>query len=163
GFGYGLYYAFGATENTNLGSGAYLHGLIQNIRIFNSALTSDQVQTLFGSGNAPPAPTTVTLTSSSPTGRFSYLDGRPISSGQATIPFVINSVTSDYTDPQPGTPTLTASAAGFSAGSQQELILPAPISVTPSTDIVVGRTLSAYFTADVQNNQETITFTVYNE
>jgi uncharacterized repeat protein (TIGR01451 family) len=29
--------------------------------------------------------------------------------------------------------------------------------------IVVGRTLSAYFTGDVQNNQETITYTVYNE
>jgi uncharacterized membrane protein len=30
-------------------------------------------------------------------------------------------------------------------------------------DVVVGRTLSAYFTGNVQNNQETITFTVYNE
>ena len=29
--------------------------------------------------------------------------------------------------------------------------------------IVVGRTLSAYFTGDVKNNQETITYTVYNE
>ena len=29
--------------------------------------------------------------------------------------------------------------------------------------IVVGRTLSAYFVGDVQNNQETITYTVYNE
>src|SRR5208282_4011471 len=31
------------------------------------------------------------------------------------------------------------------------------------TNIVVGRTLSAYFTGEVQNNQETITYTVYNE
>jgi uncharacterized membrane protein len=29
--------------------------------------------------------------------------------------------------------------------------------------IVVGRTLSSYFTAGIQNNQETITYTVYNE
>ena len=29
--------------------------------------------------------------------------------------------------------------------------------------IVVGRTLSSYFAGDVQNNQETITYTVYNE
>ena len=29
--------------------------------------------------------------------------------------------------------------------------------------LVVGRTLSAYFTSDVQKNQETITYTVYNE
>ena len=35
--------------------------------------------------------------------------------------------------------------------------------MTPVTDIVVGRTLSAYFAGDVQNNQETITLTVYNQ
>ena len=29
--------------------------------------------------------------------------------------------------------------------------------------IVVGRTLSSYFVGDIQNNQETITYTVYNE
>ena len=29
--------------------------------------------------------------------------------------------------------------------------------------IVVGRTLSSYFAGDIQNNQETITYTVYNE
>ena len=58
---------------------------------------------------------------------------------------------------------LTISAAGFGSISQQEIVLPAPISATPSTNIVVGRTLSAYFTGDVQNNQETITYTVYNE
>ncbi len=29
--------------------------------------------------------------------------------------------------------------------------------------IVVGRTLSSYFVGGVQNNQETITYTVYNE
>ena len=30
-------------------------------------------------------------------------------------------------------------------------------------EIVVGRTLSSYFVGDVQNHQETITYTVYNE
>src|SRR6202035_909833 len=29
--------------------------------------------------------------------------------------------------------------------------------------LVVGRTLSAYFVGDIQNNRETITYTVYNE
>ena len=29
--------------------------------------------------------------------------------------------------------------------------------------VVVGRTLSSYFVGGVQNNQETITYTVYNE
>jgi hypothetical protein len=29
--------------------------------------------------------------------------------------------------------------------------------------IVVGRTLSSYFVGDIQNNQETITYTVYNQ
>src|SRR4051812_40515667 len=29
--------------------------------------------------------------------------------------------------------------------------------------IVVGRTLSSYFSGDVQNNREAITFTVYNQ
>src|SRR5580700_9291410 len=29
--------------------------------------------------------------------------------------------------------------------------------------IVVGRTLSSYFVGNIQNNQETITYTVYNE
>ena len=34
-------------------------------------------------------------------------------------------------------------------------------SLPPS--LVVGRTLSSYFVGGVQNNQETITYTVYNE
>src|SRR5262245_32954545 len=30
-------------------------------------------------------------------------------------------------------------------------------------DLVVGRTLSAYFVGGIQNHQETITYTIYNE
>ncbi len=117
-------------------------------------------------GNPVPAGSggvAVTLSSSSTGGSFSYPNGLPISGGQIVIPPGASSATFDYTDTQPGTPTLTASAAGFATATQQETILPGPISDTPSTDIVVGRTLSAYFTGDVQNNQETITFTVYNQ
>jgi hypothetical protein len=33
----------------------------------------------------------------------------------------------------------------------------------PAPTIVVGRFLSAYFASDVQNNQETITYTIYNQ
>ena len=159
GIGFGLYYAFGATDTTNLGSGAYFNGLIQNINIFNRPLSNTEVQTLYDGGSLD----TVTLSSSSTGGSFSYPDGLPISGGQIIIPPGAGSVTFDYTDTQPGTPTLTASAAGFGTATQQETILFAQISDTPSTDIVVGRTLSAYFTGDVQNNQETITFTVYNQ
>jgi uncharacterized repeat protein (TIGR01451 family) len=35
--------------------------------------------------------------------------------------------------------------------------------VTSPPSIVVGRTLSSYFAGDIQNSQETITYTVYNE
>jgi uncharacterized membrane protein len=164
GFGYGLYYAFGATDTANLGSGAYFNGLIQNISIFNHPLSNTEVQTLYGGGSGVAVtPTSVTLSSSSTGGSFSYPNGLPISGGQIIIPQGASSFTFDYTDTQPGTPMLTASAAGFASATQQETILPAPISDTPSTDIVVGRTLSAYFTGNVQNNQETITFTVYNQ
>ena len=50
GSGYGLYYAFGATDTANLGSGAYFNGLIQNISIFNLPLSNTEVQTLYGGG-----------------------------------------------------------------------------------------------------------------
>ncbi len=117
-------------------------------------------------GNPAPAGSggvTVTLASSSTGGSFSYPNGLPVGGGQIIIPQNASNATFDYTDTQPGMPTLTASAAGFPTVTQQELILPAQISDTPSTDIVVGRTLSAYFAGDVQNSQETITFTVYNQ
>ena len=161
--GYGLYYAFGAADTTNLGSGASFHGLIENVSIFNTALSNAQVASLFGGGNAAPAPLAVTLGSSSPGGSFSYPDGQPISGGQVIVPLGASSVTVDYADTMPGTPVLTVSAPGFGSATQQETILPAAISATPSTNIVVGRTLSAYFSGQVQNNQETITYTVYNE
>ena len=105
----------------------------------------------------------VTLSSNSTGGSFANLNGLRLSGGQAFIPPGAATVTFDYFDTKPGSPTLTASAAGFASATQQETILPGPISDTPSTDIIVGRTLSAYFTADVENNQETITFTVYNQ
>ena len=164
GNGYGLYYAFGAADSSNnLGNGAYLQGLIQNISIFNTALSNAQVASLFGGGNASPAPLTVTLGSSSPGGSFSYPNGVPISGGQVIVPPGVSSISVDYTDTVPGTPVLSVSAPGFASASQQETILPAPITTTPSTDIVVGRTLSAYYSGGIQNHQETITYTVYNE
>jgi transglutaminase-like putative cysteine protease len=117
-------------------------------------------------GNPAPAGSggvTVTLSSSSTGGSFSYSNGLAVSGGQIIIPQGASRAVFDYTDTQPGTPTLTAAATGFPTVTQQELILPGPISDTPSTDIVVGRTLSTYFASDVQNGQETITFTVYSQ
>ena len=83
GSGYGLYYAFGTTDTTNLGSGAYFNGLIQNISIFNRPLSNTEVQTLYGGGSGGVA---VTLSSSSTGGSFSYPNGLPISGGQIVIP-----------------------------------------------------------------------------
>jgi uncharacterized repeat protein (TIGR01451 family) len=103
------------------------------------------------------------LASSSTTGTFLDGNGNSLTGSSITVPAGESSATFEYVDRQPGTPTLTVTAAGLGSISQQETILPARISVTPTTDIVVGRTLSAYFTGDVQNNQETITYTVYNE
>lgn len=41
--GYNLYYAFGATDTTNLGNGAYFSGLIDEVRIYNRALSATEV------------------------------------------------------------------------------------------------------------------------
>jgi hypothetical protein len=106
---------------------------------------------------------TVTLASSSNGGSFFNALGMALSGQTITIPAGSSSATFEYVDTQPGAPTLTVSASGFGAATQQENVLPAPLSNLPFTDIVVGRVLSAYFTSDVQNNQETITFTVYDE
>jgi allophanate hydrolase subunit 2 len=46
-----LYYAFGAGDTTNLGSGAYFKGLIQNINIVNRTLSNAEVQTIYGGGS----------------------------------------------------------------------------------------------------------------
>jgi uncharacterized membrane protein len=160
GSGNGLYYAIGATDSTNLGSGASFKGLVQNFTVLNRALSNAEVQSLLGGGNFV---TTVTLASSSSGGSFSNPDGQPITGGQVIVPPGASALTFAYTDTQPGTPTLTVSAPGFASATEQETILPAPVSATPSPDIVVGRTLSSYTTGGIQNNQETITYTVYNE
>jgi uncharacterized membrane protein/sugar lactone lactonase YvrE len=68
--------------------------------------------------------------------------------------------------------TLAALAAAGSAGGGNSALLastplaasqqsPSALSIAPN--IVVGRTLSTYFTGGIQNNQITITCTVYNE
>jgi hypothetical protein len=46
---------------------------------------------------------------------------------------------------------------------EDRLMLDTGASNQPAPSIVVGRTLSAYFVSDVQNNKETITYTVYNQ
>jgi uncharacterized membrane protein len=46
---------------------------------------------------------------------------------------------------------------------EARLMLDGAAASSLSPPIVVGRTLSAYFAGSVQNNQETITYTVYNE
>ena len=106
---------------------------------------------------------TVSLASSSTGGVFLDAFGNPLSNSSLTIAQGAGSATFEYQDSQAGSPTLTISATGFGSATQPETVLPPPISATPSTNIVVGRTLSAYFTGSVQNNQETITYTVYNE
>ncbi|HEV3079833.1 MAG TPA: Ig-like domain-containing protein, partial [Gemmataceae bacterium] len=42
--GNGLYYAFGATDSTNLGSGAYLNGTIDDVNIWNVARSDANIQ-----------------------------------------------------------------------------------------------------------------------
>lgn len=42
--GFGYYYAFGVFDDTNLGSGAYFNGIIDEARIWNVARTNAQIQ-----------------------------------------------------------------------------------------------------------------------
>ncbi len=42
--GYGLYYAFGSTDSTNMGSGAWLNGSIDDIGIWNVARSNSAIQ-----------------------------------------------------------------------------------------------------------------------
>ncbi|MHB8956341.1 MAG: putative Ig domain-containing protein [Pirellulaceae bacterium] len=41
--GYGLYYAFGATDTTNMGSGAYFQGMLHDVRVWNRARTTQEI------------------------------------------------------------------------------------------------------------------------
>jgi len=43
-----IYYAFGAADSTNLGQGGFFKGLIDDIRVYNRALTDDEVKALAG-------------------------------------------------------------------------------------------------------------------
>lgn len=52
-----LYYLFGATDGTNLGDGTYFNGKLDDVRIYNRALTNAEAQALGGSQ----APTNLTL------------------------------------------------------------------------------------------------------
>ena len=74
-------------------------------------------------GNPVAAPTggvTVTLASSSTGGVFLDANGNALSGATIAIPAGASSATFEYEDSQPGTPTLTVSAAGFAAATQQE-------------------------------------------
>jgi hypothetical protein len=43
-----IYYAFGAKDDTNLGQGGFFKGLMDDVRIYNRALTEDEVKLLAG-------------------------------------------------------------------------------------------------------------------
>lgn len=45
--GVGLYYAFGVLDSTNVGDGTYFNGNIDDVRIYNAALSDAQIQTLY--------------------------------------------------------------------------------------------------------------------
>jgi hypothetical protein len=45
--GYGLYYALGTTDSTNLGDGTYFNGLIDEFRVYNRPLTDAEVLLLY--------------------------------------------------------------------------------------------------------------------
>ena len=46
----GLYYAFGAVDSTNLGSGAYFNGIIDEVRVYSEALTAEQIKESYLAG-----------------------------------------------------------------------------------------------------------------
>jgi hypothetical protein len=48
-----LFYAFGAADDANMGSGAYFTGLIDEVRIYNRPLTAIEVKALTNTGNEP--------------------------------------------------------------------------------------------------------------
>lgn len=49
--GYGMYYAFGVTDTTKLGGGAYFNGLIDDVRIYNRALSDSEAKQLYNQGS----------------------------------------------------------------------------------------------------------------
>ncbi len=49
-----LYYAFGAVDTTHLGSGAYFKGVIDEVAIYNRALSADEVKKLYTETLKPP-------------------------------------------------------------------------------------------------------------
>ena len=67
--------------------------------------------------------TTVTLASSSTGAAFLDTHGRALAGSTVTIPKGLTSVSFEYEDTQPGTPTLSVSATGFASATQQETIL----------------------------------------
>src|SRR5919197_2117575 len=88
---------------------------------------------LEGSAYAAPSALTVTLTSSSPQGRFSTSPNGPWASTLAvTVPAGSNTAPSVYyTDALAGSPVLTASATGTDSGTQAEIVAVAPPPAPP--------------------------------
>jgi hypothetical protein len=117
-----------------------------------------------GSPYAPPSALAVTLTSTSPNGRFDTSSAGTFTSSTltVTIPPSASSATYYYRDTTAGTPTITANASGYAGGSQVQTVNPAAlatITVTPgSTTVAVGGTV-AYSAAgkDIYLNPVSIT------
>jgi hypothetical protein len=94
-------------------------------RVIAPGVASEEITVQLQLGGVPqlaPSPAAVEVTSSSPTGAFSFgPDGPWTPTLAAAVPAGATSVSFRYLDAQPGTPTLTARAAGGSAVQAQTI------------------------------------------
>ena len=118
-----LYYALGGTDSTHLGSGAYFNGLLDELHIYNRALSVAEIASLAGDV----APLVTSASSASVTGgsAFAYAisaTNNPTSFGAAGLPqgLSMNTATGliSGTPTTPGTFYITISASNaFGTGS----------------------------------------------
>ncbi len=85
--GYGLCYGLGATDSTNLGSGAYFKGSMDEVRIYNRALTAADVATLYSlrATNIPPVARLTATPTTGPAPLTVSFDGSTSSDSDGTI------------------------------------------------------------------------------
>jgi hypothetical protein len=82
-----LYYALGATDSTNLGSGAYFNGALDDFRVYNRVLTASEVATLAGSAGSASATFVTTDATTQGTWKGKYgADGYAIEADSTSYP-----------------------------------------------------------------------------
>jgi PKD repeat protein len=138
-----LYYALGANDSTNLGSGAFLNGMVDDLHIYNRPLSAAEVAALASTGVSAPSITSPLAASGTVGSPFSYTitaTNTPTGYNASGLPAGLNVVAStgviSGTPTAAGTSNVTISATNAGGTGSATLVL--TINAVPPPPVITS-------------------------